>query len=329
MESRRVVELDMMKFWGILFVVLGHVTNMFFPNWLVPMEEHPREMMLISRFLYSFHMPMFVFISGAVYSFQYEVLGKRYGLNKMITNKARRLLIPYLFWGLVIMLPLMVCCGFRDSFFDYAFDGIILSHDSRHLWFVLMLFEVFIVFWMLRKLIEIIKLPEWMLLILSFVLMLLSNRILHIFQFNMAAKYLFWFTFGYVFIIHKDLYKELLTGFLFPGIILLLYLIENEHLEVRVPFFSTITALAGILFVYSISTKMNGMDNWLVSIIVKNSFGIYLIHVPILYLMFYGFHHLQISPYIFCLIVFLTSTVLSIFITIGFRKIGLKSLIGE
>ncbi len=302
---------------------------MYIPNGLIPMYENPKALILLSSFLYSFHMPLFVFISGAVYSFQYEMLGKQYNLKRMIVNKTRRLLVPYLFFGFVVMLPLMVCCGFRESFVDYAYNGIFLSKDSRHLWFVLMLFEVFIAFWVLRKLIEAIGFPKWAILVLSFVLMLLSNKIPYIFQLNVAVKYLFWFSLGYVFMMHKDYYKELLTGFLFPGIVLLLYLIESQHINMRVPFFSTITSMAGIIFVYSISTKMNGEGKNLVDLIVKNSFGIYLIHVPIIYILFYGFHSIQISPYIFSVIVFLLSVVLSVLITKCFRNYGLKSVIGE
>lgn len=36
MAGTRVMELDVMKFWGILFVVLGHVTKMYFPDGLIP-----------------------------------------------------------------------------------------------------------------------------------------------------------------------------------------------------------------------------------------------------------------------------------------------------
>lgn len=62
---------------------------------------------------------------------------------------------------------------------------------------------------------------------------------------------------------------------------------------------------------------------------MKNSFGIYLIHVPIIYLMFYGFHLFHISPYLFSLIVFLLSIGISVLVTIALRRIGLKSMIGE
>ena len=329
MDNKRVVELDMMKFWGILFVVLGHVTNMYFPGGLVHMAEHPKGLMLISSFLYSFHMPLFVFVSGAVYSYQYEILGKRYGLKRMISTKTKRLLIPYLFFGFVVMLPIMVGCGFRESFVDYAYHGIFLSKDSRHLWFVLMLFEVFVVFWVMRKMVEIIKLPKWTLLVLSFVLMLVSSKIPYIFQLNMTAKYLFWFAIGYDFMMHKDNYKVFVLGVLFPGMILMLYLIENQHLSVRAPLFATVTAMAGIMLIYSISSKMAGGGNSFVGLVVKNSFGIYLIHVPIIYLMFYGFHTFSISPYLFSLIVFLLSIGISIVLTIACRRVGLKCMIGE
>lgn len=329
MDNKRVVELDIMKFWGILFVVLGHVTNMYFPGGLVHMVEHPKGLMLISSFLYSFHMPLFVFVSGAVYSYQYEILGKRYGLKRMISTKTKRLLIPYLFFGFVVMLPIMVGCGFRESLVGYAYNGIFLSKDSRHLWFVLMLFEVFVVFWVMRKMVEIIKLPKWTLLVLSFVLMLVSSKIPYIFQLNMTAKYLFWFAIGYDFMMHKDNYKVFVLGVLFPGMILMLYLIENQHLNVRVPLFATVTAMAGIMLIYSISSKIAGGGNSFVGLVVKNSFGIYLIHVPIIYLMFYGLHTFSISPYLFSLIVFLLSIGISIVLTIAFRRVGLKCLIGE
>ena len=118
-------------------------------------------------------------------------------------------------------------------------------------------------------------------------------------------------------------------GVLFPGMILMLYLIENQHLSVRAPLFATVTAMAGIMLIYTISSKMNGGGNPFVGLIVKNCFGIYLIHVPIIYLMFYGFHAFSISPYLFSLIVFLLSIAISVLLTIGIRKIGLKSLIGE
>lgn len=62
---------------------------------------------------------------------------------------------------------------------------------------------------------------------------------------------------------------------------------------------------------------------------MKNSFGIYLIHVPIIYLMFYGFHAFSISPYLFSLIVFLLSIGISIVLTIACRRVGLKCMIGE
>ena len=79
METNRCIELDIMKFWGILLVVLGHVCNMYLPNGLIHPAVPSDLIGYISLYIYSFHMPLFVFVSGSVYAFQTEVLGRSTG----------------------------------------------------------------------------------------------------------------------------------------------------------------------------------------------------------------------------------------------------------
>ena len=52
--------------------------------------------------------------------------------------------------------------------------------------------------------------------------------------------------------------KVFVLGVLFPGMILMLYLIENQHLNVKAPLFATVTAMAGIMLIYSFSSKIAG-----------------------------------------------------------------------
>ncbi len=71
---------------GIILVVLGHIgntINLF--NDIFP--------------YYSFHMAMFVFISGYFYNVEYEkkILGK----NGYIVKKIKKLIIPYFIWNLI------------------------------------------------------------------------------------------------------------------------------------------------------------------------------------------------------------------------------------
>ena len=38
----------------------------------------------------------------------------------------------------------MVLCGFTDeSYFSYCVNGILLARNSRHLWYLIVLFEIF------------------------------------------------------------------------------------------------------------------------------------------------------------------------------------------
>lgn len=76
-------------------------------------------------------LPMFVFMSGFLFGHLY-IKGKYQEWQPFLQNKARRLLLPYLFWGifLIITMPSL-------HEWSYLFTGI------SHLWFLLMLFEVF------------------------------------------------------------------------------------------------------------------------------------------------------------------------------------------
>lgn len=75
----------------------------------------------------------FVFIAGMLYlrignTGKYDIIGH------FVTNKASRLLIPYLSWGI---LQCLIFYGFEKPSN--------LLYGSEHLWFLLMLFEVFII----------------------------------------------------------------------------------------------------------------------------------------------------------------------------------------
>ncbi len=95
MDYKRNIELDIMKFWGILLVVLGHVTNMYTPNGLIPPFIPSGILSYISYFVCQFHMPLFVFVSGAVYAYQYDILLKRPTFTSFVKKKVKRLLVPY------------------------------------------------------------------------------------------------------------------------------------------------------------------------------------------------------------------------------------------
>lgn len=328
MESHRFVELDIMKFWGVLFVVLGHVCNMYLPNGLVHPAVQSGFLGHVSQFVYAFHMPLFVFISGSVYAYKTEVLGKRDNFLSLLKKKTKRLLIPYIVFS-VFLVILMCGLGFRRDYTDYIFNGILLSKDSSHLWFILMLFDLFVIFFIMKKCMQLLSLPHWTVLILSFVFYLLSGYFPYILQISNAFRYLFWFTLGYVFILYKDEVQRIVL-YSVCMVLCLIHLVIEHNVNLNIPFFSTITACAGIYFIYSFSCDFKLISRTSIfSIVSRNSFGIYLFHVFIIYLMFYFLKDIIFPAYLLAGGAFLLSILLSAFFSIVTRKLRMSIIIGE
>ncbi|MGG3623525.1 acyltransferase family protein [Bacillus gobiensis] len=141
--GKRIEWIDAAKGIGIILVVAGHVPT-----------TDP-----IKQFIYSFHMPLFFFLSGLVFK------SKDLGLKSFIQKKARSLLFPYvcfaiityLFWFTVERhLPFS-----SDSDVDpfTPFMGIFLSIEDNHMmtynpavWFLTALFLVELAFFLYTKL---------------------------------------------------------------------------------------------------------------------------------------------------------------------------------
>ena len=329
MKTNRIVEFDIMKVYGILLVVIGHITRMYTNKGLMSTIEESTEMAFISDFLYLFHMPLFVFISGCIYFYQYEILNKKKNFKNTIINKTKRLLIPYFVFGLLFLTPFMVLCGYRDGFLNYIFYGIILSYDCRHLWFVLMLFNTFILVYTLRKICNIFKVSELWMIPCSFCIYLLSTHFPLCLQIQATAKYQFWFVLGYFFFYNKNLYYNLsaVGGTL---ALLLLTTIALGRYNLNVPLLRTICPFVAIILFYRFSCHSKKIvNNKLYVAISKNNFGIYLFHPIIIYVIFHYFSYLNINPYLFSILTFFLVTTLSILFTKLVRKLNLHLIIGE
>lgn len=330
MTKQRCDELDVMKFWGILLVVLGHVTNFYADSPLVSPLDTSESFGYVSSFIYQFHMPMFIFVSGAVYAFQVETLKKKSNIWTLIKKKSQRLLVPYVIFGFFIMVPLMACCHFREGILDYAYHGMLLSKDARHLWYVLALFEIFVLFWCMAKVVDVIKFPQWILLPVSLGLYLLSSKFPYLFQISVAFKYQFWFTLGYEFMIYKRIIHDSISYYIVGGVFLVLVLLYKNNLSFKIPFIETIAAMCGIMLVYHVACDMSFLTRYKwYQWISKNSYGIYLYHVIVIYLMFYWSRNISISPCILVPLVFGISLIVSLILTEMTRKMGLQFLIGE
>ncbi|MCR5098302.1 MAG: acyltransferase family protein [Lachnospiraceae bacterium] len=92
MEKKRINWIDMAKGYGILAVFIGHMV----------------QSSALGLFVYSFHLPLFFFLSG--YLFKADD-----GFGSFIKKKSRSILLPYFTLGL----PVVFC----DAFYPLLFSG--------------------------------------------------------------------------------------------------------------------------------------------------------------------------------------------------------------
>lgn len=319
----RMPELDIMKFIGIILVVVGHVARMYTSQGLIQSIGQNCVLSLITDVIYSFHMPMFVFVSGMTLAFvsvrkpSYQVFWL------LVVNKTKRLMIPYFAFGLLWVLPFMVGFGFRD-FRSYLLNGIILSLDSRHLWYVWMLFDTFVLFYILRLVSEKLKFPQYSVMIASMLLYIIEKcwggRIPY-FQIDNMLEYQLWFILGYMTLVYKSEFKRFIPIVLVIGVASTFF---------YVPITRSVYALIGTYLTYWFAQAIRNIaENKIIKSIVKNSFGIYLFHPIIIYALYYYYGDSQHNVYLFASCVSIISFLISYLLTEAMRKAKLQVLIGE
>lgn len=134
---KKIVSIDIARAIGIILVVAGHYFPDNSPHWY----ESTRE------WIYTFHMPLFMFISGYVY----ELAKREETYLNFLGRKAKRLLIPYLIVSAVIIsikLSSQALMGMDlknavgvDAFLKMLYE----PEAAIHLWFIFALWWIFVI----------------------------------------------------------------------------------------------------------------------------------------------------------------------------------------
>ena len=316
-------EINVLKFYGILLVVLGHVAFVYSPSSIITPHIPSVIIDFVKDVIYSFHMPLFFFASGCIFAYQMEVKRKPMTFVQLLQNKAKRLMIPFYAFALLMVYPTMTLLGFRDPV-HYFIDGFILAIDPRHLWFVMTLFLLFLLFFALRKICNKLHIPIWGTSILALLIYSFPINIVY-FQIRNVEEYLIWFTLGYLFTIYKPIFKYVVAVALF-GLGFNMAMPEFTPLNILKLF----NAIVGVALFYTLSVQTIKIEKTkLYRWIAPNSFGIYLFHAMIIYWLEFIAVPYQINPYLLSTAVFIVSLTLSILLTVAVRKFGLSIIIGE
>ena len=144
----------------MILVIMGHCTYYTIQTSFGGVEHVPgngeysfmsRLLVFASMIIYKFHMPLFMAVSGAVFSW---TMGKFDTLSQLLNKKAKRLLLPFLLVTTFISVPLKYGGGYYAHSTHVSWDilcGQYLLLGNSHLWFVVSLFYIFVIFYCLER----------------------------------------------------------------------------------------------------------------------------------------------------------------------------------
>lgn len=329
-----------------LLVVIGHAAFFYTPMGAIRPAIPSEGLEFIARYLYSFHMPLFVMVSGAVYYHCKRGLHKYTRPGKFISNKFERLLVPYLFFAVIVVTPLVVYMGLNapgTTAWQYLWKELLLGYSPRYLWYLLALFNIFVLFNCLEKYIA--RTNPFLLFLVLAAISIVAPALPGLFQVNNTLRFMFYFYVGYLVRKHK-IYGGGNTGkcghnLQLPGLLLLNVLCvwpvmrgfdHVPHAFLVSQTVGLIAALSGCALWYELCRRIAGSrlsETRFFRMISADSYGLYLLHPMILYLIFFYTRNLPIDPWLLAGASTVVSTVLSLLGVRLFRILHLQRFIGE
>ena len=285
------------RVFATILVVIGHcwfVDSQYgFDESRLPGMDTPYYLDLLCRFIYTFHMPLFFALSGAL------MVQNRGGINNISTiqfvkKKARRLLLPFLVVTTFYCIPIRYAVGVykAETPILYVIQEQFVTLEETHLWFLPCLFFCFLFMFLIQKMRKKYNYIYLLLITLGIHLSFIAIHSIPVpnwFMFRRSFLYMFPFVLGYIvseygitnIISRKSWFKYL--------IITIFVLLEIYYLcaapifgiiyRELISFFSVLLffTLAWDLLNYKISSIVSRIINYLDA----HSFEIFLYHAPI------------------------------------------------
>lgn len=266
---------DNAKAVGIVLVVLGHVIRGMHSAGL-PMD--PQLFRLADSIIYSFHMPLFFFLSGL---FFYSSLQK-YGTGGLLTRKIDTIVWPYLLWSILQGMVEASLSRYTNGNVTYGEVFSLLWQPRAQFWFLYALFMIFVVASLIfRRLPARAILPVFLLAALVYMVQshLYRNMFLYFITNNLV-----YFVFGMLAIRWEHFEKLaswkslLVTAFCFVVVEFEFHFVQGKAYGNKGPE-SLIVALTAIVFIVSLAMNMTRKPiKWIIHI-GTSSMAIYVMHI--------------------------------------------------
>ena len=278
MNNTRDLQLDAIKGFAIILVIMGHIIGYSNQNGSI-----------LYQLIYSFHMPLFFFVSGFLV---FNHFGPT--LTTWIKKKFIQLIIPYciftLFYFFILFYPTIQNLNYVDAFFKYTVS------DSA--WFLPVLFESLFI---LAICIEAEKFIKKYSFLIFFILVSVLIPILNLDSMNIVHQIVSYSPFvilGYLCCNFKDQLKKkiLLIEIIGSGLFILLSLIKfgsllpKFNINLEYIYFAYLLSITGIILSWVIVKLIIKINISLLFVICGIfSLELYLVHLG--YINYFSYRH--------------------------------------
>lgn len=325
-ETKKLDNIDLVKTIMMVLVVLYHSLRYFTGDWFNIYGDAPisNYAIYITAFLKMFHVPSFCMALGFLYYYLKFEKNKYKILKDNIYNKIKRLLIPCISTIVLWALPIgMIFYKYSVKEIIYKF---VLMASPVQLWFLIALFNIFCIAFIFPK-----KINLKNLIIIYLISTICGSTLdyfgIHFFQIHTTIQYfLFFYLGGYIYKNKNTIStKKIIICFiiLIPLLIVRFSSLNCEgvvYYLIRMiePLISVLEIIV-VYFLCTAFTKKYSLNNKLYLMISNNSFGIYLFHQQIIYIMIYAFNK-HVNSFGLISICFFASLLISLLMSLFFKK---------
>ncbi len=326
-KQKRNHRLDNIRAIAIIMIVLGHSIIIYSSSWnlyqtsvSVPLLDVLKDIINVMQ------LPVFFALSG--YFFTYTL--KKKNIATIIRDKIKRLIIPFLAFGLLWLFPVRMILAYpgyeNAGLVNIIIDKILLGFDNGHLWYLPTLFLIFIVYAFImffeRK-----CMSERAAYFCNF----FAGICLYFLQIKVAlpsyigyfCRHFIWFGLGLIICNYNAQLVNLKRYVKFVFVIIDVLCIAF-YLYSRNYYILLISSLLSVVIIFSL--RLN-FKNKLIDIISDNSYGLYLFHSPLVYITYTYFA--ESSPVFVVFVNFFIFGGISLLFAYLLRKSRLAFLLGD
>ncbi|MGD9569774.1 MAG: acyltransferase [Sedimentibacter sp.] len=286
-KTDKLYELDYMRFIACLAVMIVHITAIGVTDYIH--GSLPHILVLITNRSLKFTVPIFIFLSGITSFYSYRK--KEFKYIPFVVRRLRNVLVAYFVWCIIYYAAYMQL-GFDIGLF---IEGVLLGTLSYHLYFVIIIVQMYIVGPAFYNLLKGSDRKITILIISAIITVLCAEYIRFENSDRIFLKYMFFYMLGIFVTLEYDKYiswvnnHKLLIIFSYIFFLVAYTLISYYDLTINI-YVWFVFSISSVFFVYYVGLAMKKSFYKIYSFIKlfgQSSYYIYLMHPLILTLMIF------------------------------------------